>query len=428
MRDVPAGARSHDGGGVPATTDLDDVLRRGAVTSLLQPIVDLSTGAVVAHEALARGPLGPLHTPDALFGAAQRAGRVAELDALCREVAVRTAIDHGLAAPAAVFVNIEPSTLRANALDPLVHQVASAPRPLQVVLEITERELAARPAELLAAVARLRAAGWRIALDDVGAVDMSLTFLSLLAPDVVKIDMGTVQRRPDAATATLMNALNAYAERTGAVLLAEGVETEAHLRTALALGARLGQGWLFGRPNPHPAADRPAGALTLPPPVRTELPASPFRCLPAGVELRVSTKALLIEVSKHLERQAADIGISAMVLATFQQDHHFTPATRTRYRQLAGAVGFVGVFARDLASAPVEGVRGCDLPAGDPVVQEWDIVVLTPHFAAALLARDVTEGRPTADRDRRFEFALTYDRETVTAAARSLMGRMPDSH
>lgn len=406
---------------------MDDILRRGAVTSVLQPIVDLATGAVVAHEALARGPVGPLRGPDALFAAAERCGRVAELDALCREVAVRTALGHGPATPTSLFVNIEPSTLRADALEPLVQLVASASRPLQVVLELTERELAARPAELLAAVTRLRGAGWRIALDDVGAVDMSLTFLSLLAPDVVKIDMGIVQRRPDAHTAALMNALNAYAERTGAVLLAEGVETDAHLQTALALGAQLGQGWLFGRPTAQPSADRPTGSLTLPAPVRTAAPVSPFHCLPAGVHLRVSSKALLIQVSKHLERQAADIGVSAMVLATFQHDHHFTAGTRARYRALADAVGFVGAFAQDLSVAPVEGVRGCHLPAGDPVCQEWDIVVLTPHFAAALLARDVTDGRPTADRDRRFEFVLTYDRETVTAAARSLMNRIPES-
>jgi DICT domain-containing protein len=133
-------------------------------------------------------------------------------------------------------------------------------------------------------------------------------------------------------------------------------------------------------------------------------------------------------VSKHLERQAANVGVSAMVLATFQHDHHFTRGTRARYRQLADTVGFVGAFARDLSAAPVEGVRGAALPPGDPVCQEWDIVVLAPHFAAALLARDITEGLRATDRDRQFEFALTYDRDTVTAAARSLMTRISASY
>jgi EAL domain-containing protein (putative c-di-GMP-specific phosphodiesterase class I) len=341
-------------------------------------------------------------------------------------VAVRTAIDADIAAPVALFINIEPSALRTKALDDLVEMAASAPRPLQIVLEITERELAARPAELLAAVMRLRKAGWRIALDDVGAVDMSLTFLCLLNPDVVKIDMGIVQRRPDAATAALMNALNAYVERTGAVLLAEGVEDEVHLAAAFALGARLGQGWMFGRPTQTPVNDRPAGALTLPPPVPTDTPRSPFHGLPARADLRVSTKALLIEISKHLERHAVQIGTSALVLSTFQQNRYFTGPTRERYRRLAENIGFVGVFAQGMARDPVDGIRGQGLDSDDPVCHEWDIIVLSPHFSAALIARDRTSGvATTPERDRQFEFVLTYDRATVTAAAHSLMVRIP---
>ena len=54
----------------------------------------------------------------------------------------------------------------------------------------------------------------------------------------------------------MINAVRAEAERSGAVILAEGIETEAHLRRAEAIGARLGQGWLFGRPGP---LDRSAG-------------------------------------------------------------------------------------------------------------------------------------------------------------------------
>ncbi len=422
-RDVPVVGRA-----AVAAAPVDDiasVLATGAVQCVFQPIVDLTSGAVVAHEALARGPHGPLHTPDALFAAARTVDRVTELDELCRTVAVRSAVAHG--SPTALFVNVEPSVLRTGSLEGLLRLAARAPRSLQIVLEITERELAVRPAELLSAVARLREAGWRVALDDVGAVVMSLSFLCLIAPDVVKIDMGIVQRRPDAASAALMNAVNAYAERSGAVLLAEGVETEAHLAAALGLGARLGQGWRFGRPAAAPAAG-PHGVLPLPPRAPdTAPPRSPFDGLPAGAALRSSDKALLIEVSKHLERQAAAIGPSAMVLSSFQHDRYFSGDTRERYRGLATDVGFVGVFAQGLADSPLPGVRGGDLAADDPVLQEWDIVVLAPHFAAALLARDLTAEHPTPERERRFEFALTYDRAVVTAAARSLMSRIAPS-
>ena len=78
-----------------------------------------------------------------------------------------------------------------------------------------------------------------------------------------------------------MNAVNAHAERTGAVVLAEGIETEEHLATARALGATLGQGWYFGRPGPGAAPGLVAGELVLPggPPSGSS-DVSPFACLP----------------------------------------------------------------------------------------------------------------------------------------------------
>ena len=75
---------------------IDEVLAAGAVRSVFQPIVDLDTGQVVAYEALARGPEGPLARPDALFAAARLDGRLAELDAACRTAAFRGAVEQGL--------------------------------------------------------------------------------------------------------------------------------------------------------------------------------------------------------------------------------------------------------------------------------------------------------------------------------------------
>ena len=85
-----------------------EVLAAQAVSSVFQPIVDLDTGAVVAYEALARGPVGPLQRPDALFAAARACGRLAELDDLCRRAAFTGAVEQGLLAPLTLFVNVEP--------------------------------------------------------------------------------------------------------------------------------------------------------------------------------------------------------------------------------------------------------------------------------------------------------------------------------
>jgi EAL domain-containing protein (putative c-di-GMP-specific phosphodiesterase class I) len=116
------------------------------------------------------------------------------------------------------------------------------------VLEVTERAIANAPAELLAGVVSARERGWLIALDDVGVDPASLAFLPIIQPDVVKLDMGLIQDRPDRELGRTMTAVMAHAERTGAVLLAEGIESHQHLDRAVSLGATLGQGYHFGRP------------------------------------------------------------------------------------------------------------------------------------------------------------------------------------
>ncbi|MGY1839340.1 MULTISPECIES: EAL domain-containing protein [unclassified Modestobacter] len=401
------------------------VLRDAAVTSVFQPIVELDTGRVVAYEALARGPVGPLHAPDALFAAARVEGLLVELDHACRTSALRGAVRAGLLAPLTVFVNVEPDAVDEAPLTALIDRADQVPGDLRVVLEITERALAARPAELLRTVARVRELGWAIALDDVGADSLSLAFMPLLRPDVVKLDLRLVQERPGPAIAEIMNAVNAYAESTGAIVLAEGIEDGRHLAMASALGATLGQGWLFGRPGAAPVAGAAVGSLRLPdaPPSDADAGAlSPFACLPPEFPLRESPKALLIELSKQLERQAMRLGETCVVAATFQEARHLTPATRLRYRDLVERVGFACALGADLPPEPLPGLRGADLAAGDPVLGEWDLVVLSPHFSAALLARDLGDDGP--DLDRRFAFALTYDRDTVVRAARALLQRV----
>lgn len=404
-------------------TSIETLLDQRAVHSVFQPIIELDTGRVVAYEALARGPAGPLASPDAMFSAARQAGRLSELDHACRTAAFSGARDQRLFAPLMVFVNVEPEVLDTAPLLDLLAIADGAPGQLRVVLEITERALVARPAELLRTIERVREMGWGVALDDVGADSASLAFMALLRPDVVKLDLQLVQQRPSPDVAQIMNAVNAYAERTGALVLAEGIEDDSHLRMARALGATLGQGWLFGRPAPGPAQGMDVGELVLPrQPSRTGADASPFAVLPQHVALRKAPKALLVELSKQLEREALQIGETCVVAATFQHAEHFTASTAQRYRELAARVGFVCALGQDLPVEPVPGVRGTRLSPDDPIRGEWDLVVISPHFSAALLARDLGDTGP--DMAREFEYGLTYERDTVVRAAQVLLSRV----
>jgi EAL domain-containing protein (putative c-di-GMP-specific phosphodiesterase class I) len=406
-----------------STDSVGSILAAGTLRALFQPIIDLDSQAVIGYEALARGPLGsPLESPLALFAAARAEGLLAELDSACRAQAFRSAVTSGRLAPLTLFVNVEPEVLDGAPLDDLLQIASTAPRALRVVFEITERSITARPAELLRTVARIRDHGWAIALDDVGADPRSLAFMSLLRPEVVKLDLSLIQERPSPEIAAIMHAVNAYTEGSGSLLLAEGIETQAHVATAHALGARFGQGWLFGRPSEERSPLRVAAAELTRSHVEPAPNMSPFDCLAPGTPLRRAGKRLLVELSKQLEQEALSRGDTALIAAAFQEARHFTTRTAERYRRLVDETAFVCVFGEGLVSAPLPGVRGSTLAPDDPLIGEWDVIVLTPHFSAALLARDLGDTGP--DLDRMFEYALTYRRDVAVRAASALMSRV----
>ena len=393
------------------------------ISSAYQPIVDLWTGEVVAFEALARGPVGTdLESPDQLFAHARATGELSALDWLCRATAVAGAIEAGLGAPIRLFVNAEPEAMSQPCPPELRSILGDAPSSLRPVLEVTERALTRDPAGLLAAVDRARRSGWGIALDDVGADPASLALMPFLAPDVIKLDLSLVRERTNAQTAEIANAVLAYAERTGAVILAEGIENDEHRHRALALGASLGQGWLFGRPGPLPAnVPAPREPMRRLPDIAL-VPSTPFRLVAGRHDLRTATKDLLLPLSHHLERQALRAAEPPVLLAAFEHADHFTPATRRRYTNLARHCSFVAALGVDMTASPTANVRGADLHAGDALAGEWVVTCVGPHFAGALIAKDLGDTGP--DRDRRFRYVVTYDRDTVVAAARSLLAKV----
>jgi EAL domain-containing protein (putative c-di-GMP-specific phosphodiesterase class I) len=400
------------------TGALRRMLASGGLRAVYQPIVDLTTHAPVAYEALARGPHGsPLESPAALFGEAAAAGMLPELDRAARATAVQGALAAGLRSPHTLFLNVEPSAV---GRDPVLGAEADG---LRVIIELTERALTARPAEVLATVGWLRERGCGIALDDVGVDERSLALMPFLAPDVVKLDMSLIQeRRPTRASARVLNAVAAEVERSGATLLAEGIETDAHLARALAVGATLGQGWYFGRPGALPA-ELPAPPAAVP--IRAssaERAVTPFDLIADRRRLRRGDKRLLLALSRQLENEALGLGGEAVVLATFQDARFFTPASRSKYERLAEHAALVGALGHGLEAEPAPCVRGADLGADEALRGEWDVAVVSPHFAGAFVARDL--GDDGADGDRRFEYFVTYDRELVVAAARTLMERI----
>jgi len=410
---------------IPQATaeDFRRLLDDRAVQPVFQPLVDLDSRQVLGYEALARGPMGSaLESPAALFAAAYRTGRVAELDWACRAAAFSEAVRCGMGPPLTLFVNVEPVSLTVPCPGDLRAAIEAAEGRLRVVVEVTERAVACDPARLLGTVAQARQAGWGVALDDVGAEPASLAVLPFVRPDVIKLDLRLLQGRTTSEAAHIINAVRAQAERTDAVVIAEGIETIKHAREAVAAGASIGQGFLFGHPAPPPATLPPAGAaiplLTTP----AAPAATPWEVLAAAREPRRATRRLLGEMSMHLEHQGLDAAEPNVLLACFQDARHLTRATRSRYEFLATRAAFIGVLGRGMPVAPVAGVRGADLAPDDPLVGEWSLLVIGPHFAAALVAKDCGDGGP--DPERRFDFLVTHDRDLVIRAAEPLLRRL----
>ncbi len=231
------------------------VLAEAELWSAYQPIVSLADRSVVAHEALLRGVVDGREVGGGdLFFVAESAGWLHRLDRIGREAAITGALpwlgDQDL------FINFNPTSIyRPQVCLASTERVAHASglAAEQLVFEIVESHAIADRGHLVSVLEHYRSLGWRVALDDVGAGYSSLSLLAAVRPEVVKLDKGLVQGLPDDGARTVLKAITDLAHQLGAVVVAEGVETEQLAEEVLALGADLGQGWLFGRPVRPPA-------------------------------------------------------------------------------------------------------------------------------------------------------------------------------
>jgi EAL domain-containing protein (putative c-di-GMP-specific phosphodiesterase class I) len=226
--------------------DLIERIRRACAASELetvfQPMIELESNDCIAYEALTRFP-DDRWEPRDWFAAASELGIGAKLELS----AVAAALAHldDIPASAAIAINVSPAVALTVEFFELVAPVAS-----RVIIELTEHEPVDDYAELAAGLQKLRDLGARIAIDDVGAGFASLRHILRLAPDIVKLDLSLTHGiATDADTRALTSALVGFAETTGALIAAEGIETAAELAVLRELGVGHGQGYLLGRPN-----------------------------------------------------------------------------------------------------------------------------------------------------------------------------------
>lgn len=242
--------------------------------SALQPLVDLTTGDVLAHEALLRGAPGTeWESPAALFAKATQLGHRVTLEAIARDLALRRLAD--LPDNQKLFLNID-------AMSPEIPAMPGHPDidPRRVVLEVSEQQPVLTNPSLLEQVAQWRARGHSIALDDYGAGYMGIGALLLLRPDILKLDRVIVADLDrDPKRQIIVKHMVQMCRELGVTLIAEGVETVDELHVLQDVGVTVGQGFLLGRPAQDPVArvELPAHPLRPPDSVRHEPKATPHR-------------------------------------------------------------------------------------------------------------------------------------------------------
>lgn len=401
---------------------IDQAIAGQGLVAAFQQVVELPSEVVVGYEALARWPELNNPSPADIFERAAKAGRLDRLDELCIRAAIRGAVQRGFPPGTLLLVNCEPAT---PAVDPAVSpEVMAAAGAFGLTFEITERGLLTNPRALLRKVAALRSMGLAIALDDIGSHPDTLVLLDVVAPDILKLDMGLVQHQPDQMHARIVAAIIAYHERTGAVICAEGIETADHLEQALAYGATLGQGNWFGVPGQMTSAPQPFEW----PARRMPFPAvghqSTMESAIAGLPTRTVRKQTLTALSRYVGGIAATAQNAPIVLATLHTDEQLDSQTGQLYSAIAERSPLVAVFGHDGAAGLGPRIRSVPLGTDDPLRRESAILVLGPETACGLIARERPSVAAHSADARRFDMVITYDHQRVSAAARPLLDRL----
>jgi EAL domain-containing protein (putative c-di-GMP-specific phosphodiesterase class I) len=388
-----------------------------------QPIVLLDTRDVVGFEALARGPEGTQwQRPSAMFAAAEEADLAWELDLTAHAAAFTAAAEADLSPLTSLFINAHPTSLGRTVPDDLgLALVAARPR-VQIFMELSERALRVDAGATLANLKKARASGWGLSLDNVGVTLDSLAMLPFARPDVVKIDVSLVHAETHPHAARVVDAITAHAQRTHASIMALGIETEAHLRTARALGATLGQGFLFGRPGALPRQAQPP-VVPIPRITVDEEPdpgETPFGLATADGPALLATTSLFTELAGHLEQRAVLDPDPTMVLACLPRNTLPSGAPLAHLQMAARSASFAAAVLGTPPTHRLPDVRLATLDRTDPLRDELVLILVGPHFSAMLAARERYAGRP----DSGYQYRLSYDRTTVVRAAQVILKRI----
>ncbi|KPF71184.1 diguanylate phosphodiesterase [Bosea sp. AAP35] len=214
-----------------------------------QPIIDVSTNQIFAHEALVRGQNG--EGAASVMASVDSANRYA-FDQQCRVKAIELASDlFNPGSDVGLSINFMPNAVyepRACIRQTLAAASRADFPARKIIFEFTEDE-ELDTAHLFKILRAYREIGFRTAIDDFGAGHAGLALLAAFQPDIVKLDMGLIRGIDgDTARRKIVKHMVAMLDDLGVIAICEGVETAEEFRALQDVGVTLMQGYFFARP------------------------------------------------------------------------------------------------------------------------------------------------------------------------------------
>jgi EAL domain-containing protein (putative c-di-GMP-specific phosphodiesterase class I)/GGDEF domain-containing protein len=225
-------------------SDLKTSLRDRLVYVDYHPIVLATTREIFGYEALARGQMRTLRSPEVMFEVAAEADLIWELSRLCRARALE-GMSTRLEGDQLLFLNVDPTDFA----DPAFTEQEVAD-PSRVVIEITERTAIKDYPKFRDRLKAFRERGYRFAVDDAGSGYAGLGSIANLEPDFIKLDISLVSAiDTNFIKQNLVQTMVKFADDHGAKVIAEGVERAEEFKTVQDLGVHLVQGFFLHRPQ-----------------------------------------------------------------------------------------------------------------------------------------------------------------------------------
>lgn len=235
--------------------ELKRIIAEERVFVEFQSILSARNHSIIGYEGLIRGRTrdGKTIPPLFLFDAARKHGLTLEFDRFCREMVLSSfAKIHGFRKNSLLFLNLETSFLSSKVVGSgyLLDQVKRHKiPPSSIVIEIVESKTTDTEA-LIRFVNTYRRCGLNIALDDVGAGHSNFDRISLLRPNIIKVDRSIINgMSTNYFKQEIFKSLTNLSTNIGCLTLAEGVETQDEILNCIEFGADLLQGYFFSRPR-----------------------------------------------------------------------------------------------------------------------------------------------------------------------------------